>query len=319
MSVAELGLIGDVGATNARFALVEADGTTTAARVYALNDYPSIIEAIAAYLAEEAPSARPGQGVLAVASPITGDQITLTNHPWTFSIETVRKHFGLRRFRVINDFAANALAIPLLADGDRLQIGAGAPVADSPIAVIGPGTGLGVSALMPMPGGWAPIEGEGGHVTMAPADAEEGAVLERMRGRYDHVSAERLLSGPGLVNLYNVLCELAAVPAAPFTAPQITDPRVWDEDARTRDATAMFCRMLGTVAGNLALTLGARGGVYIAGGIIPRSGAAFAQSGFRARFEAKGRFRSYLAAIPTYLILRPLPALLGAKTLLERR
>jgi glucokinase len=319
MSVAELGLIGDVGATNARFALVEADGTTTAARVYALNDYPSIIEAIAAYLAEEAPSARPGQGVLAVASPITGDQITLTNHPWTFSIETVRKHFGLRRFRVINDFAANALAIPLLADGDRLQIGAGAPVADSPIAVIGPGTGLGVSALMPMPGGWAPIEGEGGHVTMAPADAEEGAVLERMRGRYDHVSAERLLSGPGLVNLYNVLCELAAVPAAPFTAPQITDPRVWDEDARTRDATAMFCRMLGTVAGNLALTLGARGGVYIAGGIIPRSGAAFAQSGFRARFEAKGRFRSYLAAIPTYVILRPLPALLGAKTLLERR
>jgi glucokinase len=319
MSVAELGLIGDVGATNARFALVEADGTTTAARVYALNDYPSIIEAIAAYLAEEAPSARPGQGVLAVASPITGDQITLTNHPWTFSIETVRKHFGLRRFRVINDFAANALAIPLLADGDRLQIGAGAPVADSPIAVIGPGTGLGVSALMPMPGGWAPIEGEGGHVTMAPADAEEGAVLERMRGRYDHVSAERLLSGPGLVNLYNVLCELAAVPAAPFTAPQITDPRVWDEDARTRDATAMFCRMLGTVAGNLALTLGARGGVYIAGGIIPRLGAAFAQSGFRARFEAKGRFRSYLAAIPTYLILRPLPALLGAKTLLERR
>lgn len=319
MSAAELGLIGDVGATNARFALVEADGTTTAARVYALNDYPSVIEAIAAYLAEEEPSARPGQAVLAVASPITGDQVTLTNHPWTFSIETVRKHFGLRRFRVINDFAANALAIPHLADGDCLQIGAGAPVADSPIAVIGPGTGLGVSALMPMPGGWAPIEGEGGHVTMAPADAEESAVLERMRGRYDHVSAERLLSGPGLVNLYNVLCELAAVPASPFTAPQITDPRVWDEDARTRDATAMFCRMLGTVAGNLALTLGARGGVYIAGGIIPRLGAAFAQSGFRTRFEAKGRFRSYLAAIPTYVILRPLPALLGAKTLLERR
>lgn len=319
MSAAELGLIGDVGATNARFALVEADGTTTAARVYALNDYPSVIEAIAAYLAEEEPSARPGQAVLAVASPITGDQVTLTNHPWTFSIETVRKHFGLRRFRVVNDFAANALAIPHLADGDRLQIGAGAPVADSPIAVIGPGTGLGVSALMPMPGGWAPIEGEGGHVTMAPADAEESAVLERMRGRYDHVSAERLLSGPGLVNLYNVLCELAAVPASPFTAPQITDPRVWDEDARTRDATAMFCRMLGTVAGNLALTLGARGGVYIAGGIIPRLGAAFAQSGFRTRFEAKGRFRSYLAAIPTYVILRPLPALLGAKTLLERR
>jgi glucokinase len=319
MSVAELGLIADVGATNARFALVAADGTTTAARVYALNDYPSIIEAITTYLAEESPSARPTQAVLAVASPITGDQVKLTNHPWTFSIEAVRKHFGLRRCRVINDFAANALAIPHLADSDRLQVGAGAPVADAPIAVIGPGTGLGVSALMPLPGGWFPIEGEGGHASMAPADAQESAVLERMRSRYDHVSAERLLSGPGLVNLYNVLCELAAAQAAPFTGPQITDPRTWNQDARTRDATAMFCRMLGTAAGNLALTLGARGGVYIAGGIVPRLGTAFAQSGFRTRFEAKGRFRWYLAAIPTYVILRPLPALLGAKTLLEFR
>ena len=172
---------------------------------------------------------------------------------------------------------------------------------------------------MPMAGGWAPIEGEGGHVTMAPMDAQESAVLELMRRRYDHVSAERVLSGPGLVNLYNVLCELAAVPAAPFTPPQITDPRSWREDPRTRDATAMFCAMLGTVAGNLALTLGARGGVYIAGGIVPRLGAAFAESGFRTRFEAKGRLRWYVAAIPTFVILRPLPALLGAAALLERR
>ena len=120
---------------------------------------------------------------------------------------------------------------PTLPTSDRLQIGPGSPVADAPIGVIGPGTGLGVSALMPMPGGWTPIEGEGGHVTMAPADAQESAVLELMRRRYDHVSAERVLSGAGLVNLYNVLCELAAVPAAPFTAPQITDPRIW---AKTR-------------------------------------------------------------------------------------
>jgi glucokinase len=318
MGVSELGLIGDIGATNARFALVHPDGTTTAARVYALNDYPSLHEAIAAYLAEESPSAGPGQAVLAVASPITGDRVTLTNHPWTFSVEAVRKHFGLRRFRVINDFAANAVAVPHLATRDRVQIGSGSPAADAPIGVIGPGTGLGMSALMPMAGGWTPIEGEGGHGTMAPADARESAVLELMRRRYDHVSAERVLSGPGLVNLYNVLCELAAVPAAPFTPSQITDPRMWSEDPRTRDATAMFCAMLGTVAGNLALTLGARGGVYIAGGIVPKLGAAFAESDFRKRFEAKGRFRSYLAAIPTYVIMRPLPALLGAAALLER-
>ena len=153
MSAPDLGLIGDVGATNARFALVQPDGITTAARVYALNDYTSLTEAISAYLAEESPAARPEQAVLAVASPVTGDQVTLTNHPWTFSIEAVRKHFGLRRFRVINDFAANAVAIPHLADSDRLQIGPGSPVANAPIGLIGPGTGLGVSALMPMPGG----------------------------------------------------------------------------------------------------------------------------------------------------------------------
>ncbi|MDR3421237.1 MAG: glucokinase [Xanthobacteraceae bacterium] len=316
---AELGFIGDVGATNARFALVQPNGTNTTARVYALNDYPSLTEAITTYLAEESPSARPRQAVLAVASPITGDQVTLTNHPWAFSIEAVRKHFGFRRFRVINDFAANAAAIPHLADSDRLQIGRGSPVAVAPIGLIGPGTGLGVSALVAMPGGWTPIEGEGGHVTMAPADSKESAVLELMRRRYDHISAERVLSGPGLVNLYNVLCELAAAPAAPFTPPQIADRRIWSEDSRARDATEMFCAMLGTVAGNLALTLGARGGIYIAGGIVPKLGTVFAESGFRTRFEAKGRFRPYLAAIPTYVITHPLPALLGAAALLERR
>jgi glucokinase len=255
---------------------------------------------------------------LAVASPITGDQVTFTNHPWTFSIEAVRKRFGLRRLRVINDFAANAVAIPHLAGADRLQIGSGTPVPNAPIAVIGPGTGLGVSMLMPVAEGWTPIEGEGGHVTLAPADDEESAVLELLRKRYDHVSAERLLSGAGLVNLYNALCEIAAIPAASFTPPQITDPRIWEEDSRAREATAMFCAMLGTVAGNLALTVGARGGVYIAGGIVPRLSSFFAQSSFRKRFEAKGRLRWYVAAIPTYIIMRPLPALLGAAALLER-
>jgi glucokinase len=319
MSVPELSLIGDVGATNARFALVHPDGTMSAARVYALNDYPSLTEAIGAYLEEESSSAKPRQAVLAVASPITGDQVTLTNHPWTFSIEAVRSHFGLRRLRVINDLAANAVAIPHLAVSDRLQIGPGSPVVDAPIGLIGPGTGLGVSALVRCSGGWTPIDGEGGHVTMAPADGQESAVLDLMRNRLDHVSAERVLSGPGLVNLYNVLCELAAVPAASFTAPQITDPRIWGEDPRTRDATAMFCAMLGTVAGNLALTLGTRGGVYIAGGIVPKLGAVFAESAFRMRFEAKGWFQWYLAGIPTYVIIRPLPALVGAAALLECR
>lgn len=315
MSLADVSLIGDIGATNARFALVQPDGSTTTPRVYTLNHYPSLASAIDAYLAEQSGGPRPAHAVLAVAAPVTGDQVTLTNHAWTFSIEALRQHLALTRLRVINDFAANALAIPRLGASDRTQIGTGSPVADAPVGLIGPGTGLGVGALIPTPGSAVPIPGEGGHVTMASADAQESAVLDLMRKRYDHVSAERLLSGPGLVNLYNALCELANVPAAPFTPAQVTSPRIWDEDARARQATTMFCAMLGTVAGNLALTLGARGGIYITGGIVPRLGDFFGQSEFRTRFEAKGRFRSYLARIPTFVIVRPLPALLGAAAL----
>ena len=195
-------VLSEVGATNARFALVRPDGITTAARMYVLNDYASLTDLIDAYLAQESH----GRSKPCWWSP-RRQRVTrsrFTNHPWTYSIEAVRKSFGLKRLRVINDLAANALAIPHLADDDRFQIGPGSPVADTPVGVIGPGTGLGVSALA-MPGGWTPIEGEGGHVTMAPADAQESAVLELMRRRYDHVSAERVLSGAGLVNLYKPL------------------------------------------------------------------------------------------------------------------
>jgi glucokinase len=267
---------------------------------------------------EESALPRPTQAVLAVAAPITDDEVAFTNSPWMFSINTVRQQLKLRRLRVINDFAANAVAVPHLDESDRMQIGPGSPVGGAPIGLIGPGTGLGMSVLVPADDGGTPIQGEGGHVTMAPADAHESAVLDLMRIRYDHVSAERVLSGAGLVNLYNALCELAGAPAAPFTPAQITNPRTWDEDSRTRQATAMFCVMLGTVASNLALTVGARGGIYIAGGIVPKLGTTFADSAFRARFEAKGRFRGFLAAIPTYVITRPVPALLGAAKILER-
>lgn len=314
----EAGLVADIGATNARFAVVQPDGTMTRPRLFALNDYPTVADAIATYLAEEHLPRKPIEAAIAIASPVTGDEVTMTNHPWSFSVERLRRHFGFKRLRVINDFAAIALAIPHLSDSDRIQIGAGTAVAGAPIGVIGPGTGLGVSVLVPAENGFTPVGGEGGHVTMAPANARESAVLDLMRRRYDHVSAERVLSGPGLVNLYNALCELSGVPAAPFTAAQITSEQIGQEDPCAREATAMFSAMLGTVAGNLALTLGARGGIFIAGGIVPKLGAAFAQSGFREWFEAKGRFRGYLAAIPTFVIIRPLPALLGAAKLLEQ-
>lgn len=318
MSPPETGLIADIGATNTRLALAE-QGSVTRMRAFASEDFASLSDAVEAYLAAEAPPVRPAVAVLAVAAPVTGDRVTLTNHPWSFSIEDTRKHFGFRQLRVINDFAANALAVPYLTASDCVQVGGGAPVKAAAIGVIGPGSGLGVSILVPNDnGGFISVQGEGGHVTMAASDEREAAVLELMRRRFDHVSAERFLSGPGLVNLYNALCELSGEHAAPLTAAQITDPGIEGEYPRAREATAMFCAMLGTIAGNLALTVGAFGGIYIAGGIVPKLGAAFAQSRFRSRFEAKGRFQTYLAAIPSFVITHPQPALLGAAKLIEQ-
>jgi glucokinase len=318
MNATATGLIADIGATNTRFALVGPGGAITRTRVVATDDYASLNDAIEDYLVAEAPPVKPTLAVIAVAAPVTGDMVTMTNNPWTFSVEATRKHFGFAQLRMINDFVANALAVPHLAPADRRQIGGGAPVSAAPIGVIGPGSGLGVSILIPKDGRVMFIQSEGGHVTMAPADKREAAVLDLMRVRFNHVSAERCLSGPGLVNLYNALCELAGEPAAPFTAPQITNAEIEDENPRAREATAMFCAMLGTIAGNLALTIGARGGIYIAGGIVPKLGATFAQSDFRSRFEAKGRFSGYLAAIPTYVMTHSSPALLGAAKLLQQ-
>lgn len=319
MLSSELGLVGDIGATSARFALLYPDGKVTLPVTYASADYEDIANAIVAYLADETVALRrPTIGVLAVAAPVIGDQVTMTNHPWSFSIEKLQVRLGLKRLQVINDFAANAYSIPDLQHHDLAKIGGGHPISETPMGVVGPGTGFGVSALIPSNGQSTPLQGEGGHVTMSSANARESAVLELMRQRYDHVSAERVLSGPGLVNLYNTICEIDKVLAASYTSAQITDPKTCRKDSRANEATLMFCSMLGTIAGNLALTLGARAGIYIAGGIVPRMGTTFGGSQFRARFESKGRFRNYLERIPTYVIMRPLPALLGAARLLRK-
>ena len=314
-------LIADVGATNARFAVVSPEAGLQRARVLACEDFSTIQGAIAAYLRDELPLTdvrRLEAAALAIAGPVTGDHVALTNHPWSFSIDELRSHLGLERLEVLNDFAAVAAAMPYIEPDERTQVGAGEPLAGAPIGVLGPGSGLGVSGLVSTTAGWLPLPGEGGHATMAPANSRESAVLDRMRARYDHVSAERALSGPGLVDLYNTLTEVDGVPAVSYTAPQITDPGVCARDPYCAEAVDMFCAMLGTVAGNLALTLGARGGIFVAGGIVPKLGAAFAASAFRARFEAKGRLRPYLAQIPTYVVTHPFPAFLGLAAMLTR-
>jgi glucokinase len=313
-------LIGDVGATNARFARVVHGSAIERVRVYACEDYRHIEDAIEAYLAEDEATPRPLAAAVGIAGPVAGDRIALTNHPWSFSTRALQQTLRLDRLHIVNDFAANALAIPHLTPDTRTAIGGGAVAAAMPIGIIGPGSGLGVSGLTPAGAGagagWRVIDGEGGHATMAAATDREAEVLDRMRSRFDHVSAERILSGPGLVNLYNTLAEIDGIPAVAHTPAQITDPETDEHDPLCREAVALFCAMLGTVAGNLALTIGARGGVYIAGGIVPKLGARFAASGFRRRFEDKGRMRPYLEAIPTFVITHPIPAFLGLAALL---
>jgi len=311
-------LVGDIGATHARFGLVSPDGELRYSRTLSDENYSTIEDAIIAFLAERGPLPMPRQGAIAIASPITGDRISMTNHPWNFSVVALKTRFAFDRLEVINDFTALALALPRLKPEDRLAVGGAAAMAGAPIGVLGPGSGLGVSGLVPCGSGWVALAGEGGHATMAPATDRESALLNRMRRHFDHVSAERVLSGPGLVNLYNTLASIDGVPAKGYTAAQITDLAMRAEDPLCVETTTMFCAMLGTMAGNLVLTLGARGGVYIGGGIVPRLGQMFLQSPFRQRFEAKGRFQPYLAAIPAFVVTHPLPAFLGCAALLAQ-
>ena len=314
----ETWLVGDIGGTNARFGLVAPAGAILDSGVFPGAEFAGIEDAIRAYLAGRPHLPAPRIGALAIAAAVTGDEISMTNHPWRFSLSALRGRLGFDRLIALNDFTAAALALPRLNPDDRMPIGGGEPVAGAAIGVLGPGSGLGVSGLVPDGAGWRALAGEGGHATIGPADERESAVPAVMRRRFDHVSAERVLSGPGLVNLYNGLAAVERLPAAQYTPAQITDPETGARDPLCREATAMFCAMLGTVAGNLALTLGAQGGIYIAGGIVPRLGRRFAESGFRERFEAKGRMRPYLAAIPTYVVTHPLLAFLGCAAALAQ-
>ena len=310
-------LIADIGGTNARFALV-ADGGTEASEpmVFACADFASPADAALAYLQRLRPEPRPWRGAFAIASPVTGDRVEMTNHIWRFSVEETRNRLGLEQLEVVNDFTAVALAVPYLTPADRVTVGGHAAIDGMPMAVIGPGTGLGVSALLPSGGGWLPIPSEGGHITMPAADEREAKVIAWLRSRRGHVSAERVLSGPGLVNLYTALRGLLGLDEEPLTPAQLTDMAA-SGDPLAREAMAMFFAMLGTVAGNLALTLGAKGGVVIAGGIVPRHLPAFLASDFRQRFDDKGRFRSWLEPIPVHVAIHPFPAFLGLANLLN--
>ncbi len=304
-------LIADIGGTNARFAILSG-GQVKDERVLRCEEHTTLVSAIQHYLQPLDAALQPVEAALAIASPITGDYIRMTNHPWQFSASQTRASLGLRRLIILNDFTALAMSLRYLAAADLEQVGGLQPQSDAPLALIGPGTGLGVSGLLPMAGHWLPLQGEGGHATISVMSERELRILEVLRQRYSHVSAERVISGPGLVNLYAAICTLDAIPTEDFTPADITQRALSGESRVCREALNVLCALLGTAAGNLALTLGAIGGVYIGGGIIPRLGKFFANSPFRARFEDKGRYADYLAPIPVYVIHAEKPAFIGA-------
>jgi len=372
-------LLADIGGTHARFALQTPQGISPIITL-ACADFPTVQDAIQEALRRAgAPAVR--HAAFAIANPVLGDAVRMTNHDWAFSITALRDAMGWETLLVLNDFTALALALRELPPDSLRQIGGGAPVPGAAIGLLGAGTGLGVSGLIPGPSGtWLPLAGEGGHVSFAPFDAREIDLWRYARARFGHVSAERLLSGPGLQLLHAWLGEIDPHPAAgppqggvrplggqrgqspsvgavhhpaagppqggvrplggqrgqspsvgavhhPAAGPSQGGPSPADitaralngSDARCVQAVDLFCTLLGTVAANLALTLGAMGGVFIGGGIVPKLGAAFERSGFRARFEDKGRFSDYLARIPVFVIDHPDPAFLGVAKALDQQ
>ena len=314
-------LLGDVGGTNARFGWqANADSGIEHVLVLPCAAHETLEAAIRTYL-ELKSLPMPRAGALGIANPITGDVIRMTNHHWSFSISEMQRSLGLQQLNVINDFTALALALPSIAKDNLVQVGGTIAEAYAPKALIGAGTGLGVSGLMPTDANdhWVAIAGEGGHVTLAAQTESEYRVIELIRQRYGHVSAERVLSGQGLVDLYLALRQLQKQqPIDVAGAAEITAWALQDKDPLALQSIDMFAGFLGSVTGDLALTLGARGGVYLGGGIVPRWLGWFETSQFRERFEAKGRFNAYLKDIPVWVInAAESPALLGAARSLQ--
>lgn len=313
--------LGDIGGTNARFGWQAFEGAPISqVQVLPCAEHASLLAAAQSYLQQQGLSPPPC-AAFGIANPVTGDQVAMTNHDWTFSVSALREGLGLARFLLLNDFTALALALPQLAQAQKHQVGGGQASANAAIGLIGPGTGLGVSGLLPLgyQDKWLPIAGEGGHVTLSASTALEFAAIEHLQKRYGHVSAERVISGAGLVDLYHALCELNDDQGREISTPAQVLARAQELPlSSANQALDMFCAFLGSVAGDLALTLGARGGIYIGGGIVPRLGERFEASPFRARFEDKGRFKPYLKAIPTWVIHSPVsPALQGASQALS--
>lgn len=311
-------LLADIGGTYVRFALEVAPGALEHAASLRCADHVDFYATVKEYLSRlpAGLSARIKHAAVAIATPVAGDQVRMTNYHWQFSIEQMRERLQFENLVVVNDFTALAMALPSLLPPQRRQVGGGAAVTRSVLGLIGAGSGLGVSGLIPANDGWVALGTEGGHTSFSPHDERELMILQYAWRSYSHVSFERLVSGPGIELIHRALLERAGRAAESLTAPDITQRALDGNDLLCVQAIDAFCAMLGTAAANLAVTQGAFGGIYIGGGIVPKLGAFFDRSGFRKRFEDKGRFADYLKGIPTYVITAQDATLVGASAIL---
>ncbi|MDR6422544.1 bifunctional transcriptional regulator/glucokinase [Paraburkholderia phenoliruptrix] len=311
-------LLADIGGTNARFALETGPGEIGSVQVYPCAEFPGVADVIRKYL-KDTKIGRVNHAAIAIANPVDGDQVSMTNHDWTFSIEATRRALGFDTLLVVNDFTALAMALPGLTDAQRVQVGGGTRRPNSVIGLLGPGTGMGVSGLIPADDRWIALGSEGGHATFAPADEREDIVLHYARKKWSHVSFERVAAGPGLEVIYRALAGRDKKRVAANVDTREIVRRALDGEPLAAESVDVFCGILGTFAGNIAVTLGALGGIYIGGGVVPRLGEFFARSSFRKRFEAKGRFEAYLQNVPTYVITAEYPAFLGVSAILAEQ
>ena len=310
-------LVADIGGTNARFAVSDGEGALQELRVLHAAKFPKIEDAVESYLAE-LKRPRPTQACFAVACPAKGAEIKLTNSSWRFVKEDLRQHFRFERFVVINDFEALAASVPILKGPQLAELRSGNPDPTSVSLVIGPGTGLGVGAYVPAgKSAWAVISGEGGHVGFAPNTEQEIRLWQRMREKYGRVSAERVLNGAGLVNVYRFMADEAGQPAGEIDAPEISRRALAGEEVAI-NTVLMFFDMLGSVTGDLALAFGSRGGVYIGGGITPKLLDFARRSKLVERFLDKGRVAAILQSMPICVILEERAALYGVRRQFDR-
>ncbi len=302
--------VADVGGTNIRLALVE-NGRIAKIEKYLCANFDTIADAILHFQKNNVESAFTA-GCIAIACPVNDDMVKMTNHTWVFSKTALKEHLGLEELYIINDFTAVAHSLPTLNHNQVIQVGKGHAKENGNIAVFGPGTGLGVEHLTWTSSGWQTLDGEGGHVDFAPVDESDVIVWRYLQNKLSRASAEEVLSGRGIVNIYNAFCEHHSQTPR-FTSPaEITDAGLRSADEIASMTIAQFCKVMGSFAGNLALNLCTTGGIFIGGGVISHLGDYFLKSEFRSRFEAKGDFAYYVKTIPTYLINEPDHGLLGA-------